>query len=870
MFWRFGFQSASAIDALLKKETGTNLEELFEEEELLQECKAHNPMLIEFLCRPNVISSLLTYIVTDDLDETKKFKWASSIYPYLACEVLSCEIYAVCEAAIASTDLMTEFWKFLDKAAPVNPLQASYFSKVNNVFFQKKAGEMVTFVRNQPDVVKKILNHIGTSAIADLLLKIISVEEVPEGQGIVQWLAGQNLIPSLIDRLEPSQDVDIHNTAAQTLLDIIAVSYQNLGGPIEMNGMIAGQSESLSGGNMLVDELKAAATMGKLVGFMLDKNAKNSTSTLTNGINIIIELIRRYCSEIEQCEYQQHQYHTQLQISRAGPPVPSDEKLCALATDLNDLLNVIGARLPEFAGLLTAPRNLTQTDSTIGKLTPLGSERLKTCELFAEVLHLQYLYTSSPLFERLIPKSQLALIAPSTIDPSNPTEASSEDAAAEAPKTEARAEETAEKSETHVQEESSGRDHITVSDELSIVTERFVESRILPMCLDLFFQYPWNNFLHSVVYDMIAKVFNTYSFTSTANLRPPVAEGEVYVPSPTVLAAEERLRKVKESVFKLVISILLDGKLTEKITAAQRLNDYEVEQPKGVRLGYMGHLTYISDEVCKLIDKCATDFDGQVKAMILSEEWQEYLSGVLRETKERDRQPLGGVRPTQQSTALNVPLVTGIGAFGNGASMDDSDMGVISSAPKVKTTGDADSDGSDEEIGGTIGGEAFAADGDVASDQFARYLCQQIVNDFPDKGILGMDGAVDIEEAEEVEGEGDWVSDLEVKDLENVMEADTSIIVTDTNAEGEAEGEDAEEEAESDSGEAAETKWPEKPITDETAASASTIATALDTVSDIGKALPDDNDSGKGSSAATGTTTPAEVADAPPASAAGP
>ena len=33
---------------------------------------------------------------------------------------------------------------------------------------------------------------------------------------------------------------------------------------------------------------------------------------------------------------------------------------------------------------------------------PLGQERLKTCELFAEILHLQYLYFSSPLFERLI------------------------------------------------------------------------------------------------------------------------------------------------------------------------------------------------------------------------------------------------------------------------------------------------------------------------------------------------------------------------------------------------------------------------------------------------------------------------------------
>lgn len=46
MFWRFGFQNASAIDALLDKEDVT-LEEILDDDDLLQECKAHNTKLIE-------------------------------------------------------------------------------------------------------------------------------------------------------------------------------------------------------------------------------------------------------------------------------------------------------------------------------------------------------------------------------------------------------------------------------------------------------------------------------------------------------------------------------------------------------------------------------------------------------------------------------------------------------------------------------------------------------------------------------------------------------------------------------------------------------------------------------------------------------
>ena len=38
----------------------------------------------------------------------------------------------------------------------------------------------------------------------------------------------------------------------------------------------------------------------------------------------------------------------------------------------------------------------------MGLLHPVGSERLKACELIAELVHAQYLFISSPLFEYLV------------------------------------------------------------------------------------------------------------------------------------------------------------------------------------------------------------------------------------------------------------------------------------------------------------------------------------------------------------------------------------------------------------------------------------------------------------------------------------
>jgi SIT4 phosphatase-associated protein len=45
---------------------------------------------------------------------------------------------------------------------------------------------MIPFIQSIPDIVPKLLRHIETSAIMDLLLKIISMEKSEPGAGIVE------------------------------------------------------------------------------------------------------------------------------------------------------------------------------------------------------------------------------------------------------------------------------------------------------------------------------------------------------------------------------------------------------------------------------------------------------------------------------------------------------------------------------------------------------------------------------------------------------------------------------------------------------------------------------------------------------------
>jgi len=71
-----------------------------------------------------------------------QFETDLSRYSYVSCEVLSCEIWSICETVVQSRELLSHFWTFLDRPSPLNPLQASYFTKVNEQFLEKKTDEV--------------------------------------------------------------------------------------------------------------------------------------------------------------------------------------------------------------------------------------------------------------------------------------------------------------------------------------------------------------------------------------------------------------------------------------------------------------------------------------------------------------------------------------------------------------------------------------------------------------------------------------------------------------------------------------------------------------------------------------------------------
>ncbi|KAH0617267.1 hypothetical protein JD844_029161 [Phrynosoma platyrhinos] len=121
--------------------------------------------------------------------------------------------------------LLSILYDFLDHEPPLNPLLASFFSKTIGNLIARKTEQVIVFLRKKDQFIDLVLKHINTSAMMDLLLRLIScVEPAQLRQDVLHWLNEAKVIQRLVGLIHPSQDEDRQSNASQTLCDIIRLS----------------------------------------------------------------------------------------------------------------------------------------------------------------------------------------------------------------------------------------------------------------------------------------------------------------------------------------------------------------------------------------------------------------------------------------------------------------------------------------------------------------------------------------------------------------------------------------------------------------------------------------------------------------------
>uniref|UniRef100_A0A3B5MTY8 Protein phosphatase 6, regulatory subunit 2b n=1 Tax=Xiphophorus couchianus TaxID=32473 RepID=A0A3B5MTY8_9TELE len=347
MFWKFDLHTSSHLEALLDKEDVT-LTELMDEEDVLQECKAQNRRLLQFFCQDQCMQELVRLITTEPpagAEETKRFK-----YPNIACELLTCDVGVINDKLGNEEPLLENLYAFLEQPSPLNPLLASFFSKTIGNLIARKTEQVISFLRKKEGFLSLVLKHIDTSAMMDVLLRLIScVEPPPLRLETLTWLNEQKLAQRLIELIHPERDEERQTNASQTLCDIIRLSRDQ-----------ASQLQEISQPDPLLTVLESQECVEQLLQNMF--SGEMAESCIVSGIQVLLTL---------------------LEIRRPG--------FERSYTVNSSILLAIQPHLIHFHQLLLEPPKRDPMLTTLGVLEePLGNTRLHVARLVASLL-----YTSS-------------------------------------------------------------------------------------------------------------------------------------------------------------------------------------------------------------------------------------------------------------------------------------------------------------------------------------------------------------------------------------------------------------------------------------------------------------------------------------------
>ncbi|XP_050517799.1 serine/threonine-protein phosphatase 6 regulatory subunit 3 isoform X1 [Diabrotica virgifera virgifera] len=375
MFWKYNTNS-SQLDALLAKEDVT-LQEVMETDDIINECRVQNKLLIDFLQKTEVMEELVTLITKEpsiDIEEKSRFK-----YPNIACELLTCDVPALNERLARDEVLLDKLYSFLECDPPLNPLLASYFSKVMGALIAKKTEQnwlsyqftclqVLDFLKAKDTFISLLLKHLGTSAIMDLMLKLMTqVEGVEMNQNILNWLDSKRIIQSLISLLSPKVDRERHYNVAQLLCDFVRISRDNQKHSVERVDP-----------DPLLNTLESQETVSLLLDYILLGDEKSETA-IVGGIQVLLSLLDACPSNVMKFSSTQTLYGSTIN----DEPCDSEQKQRSIFSTTQ----VIKDRIRDFHDLLLDPPKQDPVLTTVGNLSPpLGNTRLQVTRLFAVLI----------------------------------------------------------------------------------------------------------------------------------------------------------------------------------------------------------------------------------------------------------------------------------------------------------------------------------------------------------------------------------------------------------------------------------------------------------------------------------------------------
>uniref|UniRef100_A0A1J3K7A6 Serine/threonine-protein phosphatase 6 regulatory subunit 2 n=1 Tax=Noccaea caerulescens TaxID=107243 RepID=A0A1J3K7A6_NOCCA len=344
MFWRMaGLSTASAVEAILDKDSFT-LEELLDEDEIIQECKALNGRLLNFLRERVQVEQLIRYIIEEPLEDVEKKRTFK--FPFIACEIFTCEIEMILKTLVEDEELMSLLFSFLEAKETHNSLLAGYFSKVVICLLVRKTIPFMLFIKDHQEILKHLVDLIGITSIMEVLKRLLGTDEhlYSNYASAMQWVEDTDVLEMIVDKFGSSDCPEVHANAAEILCTVARYAPPGL-----------------------ATKLSSPSCTGRLLKHTLENSRPKSV--LVNALSVCISLL-------DPKRFTLGTYHIYGRQLAHGSMVTNPETVEGMLGSLGDLLALLNVSSAE--GVLF---------TTYGKLQPpLGKRRLKIVEFISVLL----------------------------------------------------------------------------------------------------------------------------------------------------------------------------------------------------------------------------------------------------------------------------------------------------------------------------------------------------------------------------------------------------------------------------------------------------------------------------------------------------
>ena len=569
-----------------------------------------------------------------------------------ASSILQIDLWVILNRIIETPFIMSKLWGVLSlpKLQETSPTVVHIVGILAQLMATNSV-ELLNFMRRQPNLVDTLLSKIEIPAIMDFFLQVIQTDKPDSPTGILETLAQQDLIVKIIDILKPdpsqfatgkefpNPELFFKQTTATDFIKALVT--------ISANTALAVSLETNIGPNQLTRELVSPKIINTMINDIMlyevpesvglaDRSNKHG---INNCVGIIIELIRKnnldydlncgsYSSLLQNGETGASEITTSVMFQwlkdfDENPPGARDPIY------LGDMLEIFSNNLDKFTVLMDAPTNGKNEEKT------LGFTKFKISELIAELLHCSnMILLNSKKIRKLIHIRDKVRVQQATRlqrainETISFTESDSSlhevtnglddvsldditlDGTTNGPSN------TLDKLiEAIDNEHDSDDEEPSISPENPFVCEerdqtirmspcvgdyfkiRLVDLGILLNIVRKFTKFPWHNFFHNVVFDLIQQIFNgklnSYNSFLIVDLFKPT----------------------KNNLTGLIVKLY--------------------KTASDPRPGYMGHLILISEEVVKFTSLYKPDIISPVIVdAIQSDDWEWFVRDVLLKTRQ--------------------------------------------------------------------------------------------------------------------------------------------------------------------------------------------------------------------------------------------